>query len=795
MWLLECDDHEALQGKRMWLRPGSRCVLGRVKQGDVMVTVTSSRTISRRHLVINIADVNEEDGVKIHARTQITMQDFKTKYGTRVDDTVITGSEITLDGRDEHIFWLGNHEHAFRIKWTPVVFSFSLVGKDKLNKNVMAPYRAKVEKMGIKTIPTWADNITTHVVATKRNTAMGLQALITGRHIVTSSYLDAIVEAAQLPDPPPDGSIPMSKLEIDFDANWPNPAEFLPPPGNEPTSKPAEAYKPDPRRKTLFEGWTFVFSDDLQYQNLLGPITAAGGKSEKFTLNYQQSRPEELVGFIEKHDRGGDVCVVRFRTKNPALQDWERDFAEKVQELLGFRMVDQNEFIEIILGCDTAVLRRPLYRDSIVSQELPPPRPLQPRGIPRETPSAQIVQENRAVDAELSSSATPASSAPSRPRLRTRKKLPAIDPFDFEIGGDFFPAPTPEPSTQAPLQSQSSQIPDFDPIRSEAVWSNDNPTGPASMNALLPTMEVDEPPSSPVASVPSPARKRAAAAPDRDENLDIMDLLPGARTIKRRKIAEEAERRLRAESSTPPEPKPEPITSKLETETPKKTTRGKKPETPYEAQAREIKEREEAEAAEKKAAEESKMEGLNIEGMKNLALVETVKLKANKLPRTSSSIRMDDGSFSGRWKPEWNGRKNFKGFRRAGRPVSDVEREVRKVGFVAYKGKDYGLGDGYWEDNNTSAAAATSRADEDSDSESEFRLRSRRGTTQLHLQSQTSTTVAVGVKRRAPAVPPSVAESTASNRATKKPKLVLRDADSSSDSEDDGLKFKLRRRR
>jgi hypothetical protein len=34
MWLLECDDYEMLKGTRMWLRPGSRCVLGRVKQDD-----------------------------------------------------------------------------------------------------------------------------------------------------------------------------------------------------------------------------------------------------------------------------------------------------------------------------------------------------------------------------------------------------------------------------------------------------------------------------------------------------------------------------------------------------------------------------------------------------------------------------------------------------------------------------------------------------------------------------------------------------------------------------------------
>jgi hypothetical protein len=36
MWILECDDKAVLDGARMWLRPGTRCVLGRVKHGDGM---------------------------------------------------------------------------------------------------------------------------------------------------------------------------------------------------------------------------------------------------------------------------------------------------------------------------------------------------------------------------------------------------------------------------------------------------------------------------------------------------------------------------------------------------------------------------------------------------------------------------------------------------------------------------------------------------------------------------------------------------------------------------------------
>jgi hypothetical protein len=98
------------------------------------VTVSvSSRSISRRHLVIDVSKVGEGDGVrvstvlmcrehyadnglqlKLHSRSTITLQDCGTKHGTRLNGEAIKGSEVTLDGRDEHVFYMGQHQHAFR---------------------------------------------------------------------------------------------------------------------------------------------------------------------------------------------------------------------------------------------------------------------------------------------------------------------------------------------------------------------------------------------------------------------------------------------------------------------------------------------------------------------------------------------------------------------------------------------------------------------------------------------------------------------------------------------------------
>lgn len=83
----------------------------------------------------------------------------------------------------------------FRIKWQPVVLSFSFSSKET-NKNTLARFRSRLENLDIKTIEDYIVNITTHVIQTKRNTAKGLQALINGGYIVDYSFIDALDYAA-----------------------------------------------------------------------------------------------------------------------------------------------------------------------------------------------------------------------------------------------------------------------------------------------------------------------------------------------------------------------------------------------------------------------------------------------------------------------------------------------------------------------------------------------------------------------------------------------------------------------
>lgn len=236
------------------------------------------------------------------------------------------------------MFYLTN---LVRLFWNPVVISVSLSSKERKDKQVMSPYQKKVEALDIKTVATYVPE-TTHVVATKRNTAVGLQALINGRYIVTNSYLDAILEAASVPKGTTEGSggdesgekhgeVLRSPLEADFDANWPDPGDYLPAYSGEPKDREPWRFRTNEKRKCLFEGYTFIFCERAQYDTFLGPITSAHGKLERFDLEPKQTTAEDLVKFVKKVGQGSRAVMVRFRGKKDP--EWENKLSTEVQEM------------------------------------------------------------------------------------------------------------------------------------------------------------------------------------------------------------------------------------------------------------------------------------------------------------------------------------------------------------------------------------------------------------------------------------------------------------------------------
>lgn len=246
-------------------------------------------------------------------------------------------------------------------------FTFSFSGKDEKAD----PYTTIFKKLGpidIKILPQYECGVTTHLVAKKRNTSKGLQALIDGRHLVSyDTYIDMVVEAAEITD-----ENPISLLEQDFDAHFPDPALHLPPKGKEPTERPDNAYAPDASRREMFDGYTFVFFEKRQFETLLAPITEGRGKALLREAVPQQSKVEDFIRYVkgvagekglgefEDGTEGKGVVVVRYLPDSGPCHQWFADFVTEVAIRLDHRLINQNEFLDAILGGDASVLRRPL---------------------------------------------------------------------------------------------------------------------------------------------------------------------------------------------------------------------------------------------------------------------------------------------------------------------------------------------------------------------------------------------------------------------------------------------------
>ncbi len=263
-----------------------------------------------------------------------------------------------------------------------MVLTFSFSSKEQKSKDPLVPVRARVEDLDIKAITSYIIDKTTHVVANKRNTAKGLQALINAKYIVTDSFVDALVYAATPTDL--DEPESLSPLEEDFDSNWPDAAQHLPAPGKEPRPREATVFAPDPKRAQVFEGYTFVFCDLTQFENLQAPIANGGGKALYYELVLGETSVEDLVRYVKnvagekglgEFDDGSEgkgVVVVRFRCKKE-FEQWAVELGDAVAIQLDQRLIEQSEFLDAILLNDASILRKPLPEEEDSNSAAPLP--------------------------------------------------------------------------------------------------------------------------------------------------------------------------------------------------------------------------------------------------------------------------------------------------------------------------------------------------------------------------------------------------------------------------------------
>ncbi|KAH6657083.1 hypothetical protein BKA67DRAFT_514317, partial [Truncatella angustata] len=353
-------------GKRLWLRPGKRYLFGRTvaEPGMLAIHGEKSNSVSRKHITIEVDPVRRGDSQNLSSRSKVTVEDLKSKLGTAINGHKIKGERhvVTQETNELRLGSMG----GFRIIWVPVVLSFSFTRRE-LEAGAQATLQENLEQLDIKFLADYDSHATTHVVNKKRNTSKGLQALVNGVYIVDDGFINTIVAAARGEDL--GGGVSRSTLEGDFDAHWPDAIKFLPPPGNEPVPRPAEAFAPNPTRRHMFEGYTFIFYDPKQHESLIGPITDGKGKAlykqvtahetqiDDFIRHVKSIAGEKGLGEFEDGSEGKGVVVVRYVPPN---DKWWEDFFMAVSLRLDHRMIDQKDFLDAILSCDASGLRRNL---------------------------------------------------------------------------------------------------------------------------------------------------------------------------------------------------------------------------------------------------------------------------------------------------------------------------------------------------------------------------------------------------------------------------------------------------
>lgn len=639
MWFLE---HESLfGGRRIWLRPGSQHLFGRTKPNDGdrlegKQVFIDNKNVSRKHMMIKVLNIRLEDGTKLHARSQLEITDLSCRQGTVIDDAHALKSKKEADGTisydkaslsgTEHTVKLSSTYPPFKIKWQGMVFTYA--GKERKENHEV---NAQLHAIDIKTSSEFVIDKTTHVVSQKRNLPKVLQGLVSGKPVVTTDYLDAILHAAKRSLDENENYIP-SNLEEDFDSYWPKEKEYIPPAGAEPVPRPDQMFNPDPSRAEVFSGLTFVFSNESQYSNLHQVIAGGGGKALHFEVDPGKTTVEEYVDYVKsiagqkKRSKSSNdslpVVTIRLSNYPDGLEDWARSFVAGVDRALNQRSILKNEFLDAIVTNDTSSLRKP-PADIMQTDHGEPLTAESARSMRGHTPVSQPRSQSQALEAE---------------------SIPAEEPVKTN--------PRKRPIRRG-VTSRFTGFDDYEP--------------PTKARKIDDTATEDVQDSMPAQGLPSQsesstqARRSARSQPK--ENVEIKEqldnILPAAAAVKRQRAATRGPSALVEPESRPSAAKPKSKTELIE-EMQKVNQKAEKEINVREAARKRVKEEDEKRRAEEESLREA-LEGVDISEIRAKIKVEEMQLRSRSdRPNSQSQMQSD------RWNPDWNGRKNFKKFRPKG---------------------------------------------------------------------------------------------------------------------------------
>lgn len=718
MWVLEASG-EILRGKRMWLRPGKQYLFGRVKKDGVRFAI-DHKTVSRKHFIIEVSEVADGEVSQIHSRTKVTIIDQGSKSGTRVNGEELKGSDYRARElkHAKNSVRPGSLDQELLITWIPCVITYQLLKKD-LKAGALKSRQERLKHLGVKVLSDFIPEFSTHVVANKRNTTKGLQALIDGKWLVTESFIEAL-ELQATPSTLSQEENP-SQLELDFDSAWPQEKAHLPAPGKEPTLRPAETYYPGPDRTHLFEHCTFIFLEQAQYDNLLPVITTGHGKTQVFDYVDGQTSAEEALDFIAKatgqksfrapsFQSSSGLVMVRWNKKPEEFTTAQANFVNQIALKINQRFIDQSELLDAILANDVSLLRQPIPQESLTEGLRAPPPSFAASLAPQPRATQAVTGENTAngTQSQCNSARGTQSQPPARQTQSSSTSRQATHHERATQDDAACPQATGNGSSQAgpPEDGRNAKPPkkpryhpptqvkfddDFDP--DDVAPYDDDDDDVDELEAAEPSQVEDSEPEAVPAPTPKAQaqsrKRRRSPSPVRAEvpGAGMDDLLPAVNAMKKQR--REFEEDLRRQG--------EPLQ--------KSTTITAAPKPPRkELDVRDaVKRQREREKQQKQHAgpDDSEEEAVpppdpDDKAPADLAIVEHMEMPIRHRPARARGANPEDDS---RWDPRWNGLKNFKKFRPQEKGAVRRPDHASKiiVQLVPMATKKSGIGEEYWD--------------------------------------------------------------------------------------------------
>jgi Second BRCT domain on Nijmegen syndrome breakage protein len=534
--------------------------------------------------------------------------------------------------------------------------------------------RQILEPFDIKLSTVFERDATSHVVAAKRNAPQVLEGLVSACYIVTEGYLDALVSACTATDPGKE-----APLQADFDANWPDPMPFVPPTSKEPVPRPVEYLAPKNERRTVFANITFVFCSENQIENLCRAINFGSGKAilwEEYEEGVSNAR--DLAAFVRKNSSSKSTSardsrvalLVQIQTTEPNLE-WKSRFIQETDRILGQRSIAQNEFLDAILTCDTSSFQTRTDDTVMVDST-------------SQTGMTKSVRAEESASREVSLQMKKEESSPvktlSTKRLKYGKAISRFKGFD-DFNDDSFPTASSVSQDQRDVMTANAN-----------AGQEENEDG---LNESL--QHVDS---------MNRGKKRSL------QQSAIDSLLPAAAAMKRRRIElglDQQSASMSNESQPIVEAKPEKKRIFKRTLVPKEMTG----DAEFEKATRE---------AEKKAEEEERKQPLTSEEVEEIRHgIQIESMPFRTLQKPVQEVR------DSRWDPRWNGRRNYKKFKKRGEGAQPLRGPRVTVRLQEARKHETALGATRWANasngarNTVTGSTAREEYDSDGNDDSQFR--------------------------------------------------------------------------